>query len=297
MNSAFKETKVHGKPDFPYEVYNTYIPKHFTYFPMHWHEQFEIIYVIEGHLKVTVEGKEFICEPDDIVIVPPDHIHDMGQVDSEPSHYANIMFNFSLLEPDSECEVYKKYFEPFFKNEISEFVVKAGSELGGKLVPLAKDMYECRHEKYSTDELRVKSDLYEFMYRIQGLIQDKSEASETRENWIEKIKPVLTYVSQNLAEEISVEQAAEKCGLSKSHFMKIFKNVTGNSFLDYVKRCRLENAYYLLTETVKNVSEIGEESGFSNFSYFIRSFKETYGMSPLQFRKKFAENKKQSFKL
>lgn len=96
---------------------------------------------------------------------------------------------------------------------------------------------------------------------------------------------MLAYIKENFAKEISVEEAAEFCQFSKSHFMKIFKNVTGDTFLDYVKKCRLEHAYYLLRESEINIEEIGQACGFYNFSYFIRAFKSVYGKSPLQFRK------------
>lgn len=294
MESAFKETKMHGKPEFPYMVYNGKIPKLFTYFPMHWHEEFELVHAMEGRVKVSVEGKEYICEPGDTVLIPPDRIHDIGQFENEESHYCNIMFSFDLLEKDREGCVFKKYFEPFYNGEMEDYFVKADSDLGKLIGPLCLELFETRHQKYSTDELRVKANLYSILFRIKDLVRTKTDSMETREGWIERVKPILTYVSNNLAEEITVEQAADMCNLSKSHFMKIFKKVTGNSFLDYVKKCRLENAYYLLTETVRSVSEIGEECGFSNFSYFIRSFKDAYGMSPLQFRKKYLEQQEQS---
>lgn len=294
METAVKETKVHGKPDFPYMVYNVTMPKLFTYFPMHWHEEFEFIYIIEGHLVVTVEAQKFLCEEGDIVVIPPGHLHDMEQYNDEKCHYSNIMFRFSLLEPDENSDIYKKYFEPFLKYEIADFYLKNGSELNSFLKPSCIELFETRHEKYSTDELRVKSHLFGMMFRVLSLLKYDVDGTETRAGWIEKVKPILTYVTKNLQEEITVEQAAEMCNLSKSHFMKIFKNVTGYSFLDYVKKCRLEYAYYLLTETEENISVIGEKTGFPNFSYFIRSFKDAYGMSPLQYRKWYNENKKKS---
>ena len=292
MEFAVKETKVHGKPDFPYMVYNVKMPKLFTYFPMHWHEEFEFIYVMEGHLDVIVDANRFVCSSGDIVIIPPGHIHDMEQHASEECHYCNIMFLFTLLESDEKSSIFKKYFEPFCKNDLKEYFIPTGTKLNSILAPLAKELFETRHEKYSTDELRVKGYLFTMLFNILPLIKENELVSETRASWIAKIKPILSYVSKNFVEEMTVEQAAEMCALSKSHFMKIFKIVTGYSFLDYVKKCRLENAFYLLTETDENISHIGEKTGFPNFSYFIRSFKSAYGMSPLQYRKKFLENKK-----
>lgn len=285
LRVALKETKLHGKPDFPFEVYNTFMPKYFTYFPMHWHDEFEIIYMLEGRLKVNIQGSSYLMEPGDIVVIPPDYIHDMGQVEEEYCHYGNIMFDLSLLEKNKDSEIYKKYILPFLENEYGDFYFKSDSEMAGKIGKLCYELWDFRHEKYSTAELLVKGNLFRIIYELQSVLKKNRFTGDSQNEWIERLKPIFEFIRSNMAKDISVQDAADLCCFSKSHFMKVFKLVTGTSFLDYVKKCRLEYGYFLLLNSEKSVLEVGSECGFSNFSYFIRSFKSVYGLSPLQLRK------------
>ena len=66
--------------------------------------------------------------------------------------------------------------------------------------------------------------------------------------------------------------------------MKAFKRATGMPFVQYLKHYRLEKAAALLRETDRTILEIAMETGFDNLSYFTRSFKEKYGISPGKFR-------------
>lgn len=61
LKTAFKETKQHGRLDFPYTVYVGIIPKYFKSFPLHWHREFEIIYINSGYGTVFVDTKSYDC--------------------------------------------------------------------------------------------------------------------------------------------------------------------------------------------------------------------------------------------
>lgn len=287
QESAFFELKKHGINDFPYMVYNTKMPLYFKYYPLHWHDDFEILYIVEGKLNVRVQGKSYSCEPGDIVVIPPDYMHDMQMADESGCRYGNIIFKFELLEKDSESDIYKKYFAPFMLCDMPDCYLSKDNPLNKEIEPYVKELFETRHDKYTTDELRVKSDLYRIIFYIKNMLASDKSKIPMAEEWLERLKPVLSFVQNNLSCEMSVEQASDMCKSSKSHFMKMFKNLTGTSFVDYVKTCRLEYAYRLLIDTTKSIEDIGNECGFSNFSYFIRSFKSAYGSSPLQFRKEF----------
>lgn len=108
------ETKIHGTVDFPYTVYPGKIPEFMTDYPRHWHEEAELIYVTEGHLKVTVWSEGCILSPGDIVIVLPHEIHSIEQAGAERARYFNVIFNFSILGNDASAD---KYLKPFLNHE------------------------------------------------------------------------------------------------------------------------------------------------------------------------------------
>ena len=85
-------------------------------------------------------------------------------------------------------------------------------------------------------------------------------------------------------EKITIEDIANEVGLSQSHFMKYFKQYTGQSFVNYLNDYRLSRAGGFLRTTGDTVTEIAGRCGFDNLSYFNRLFRRKYGMTPKEYR-------------
>ena len=72
--------------------------------------------------------------------------------------------------------------------------------------------------------------------------------------------------------------------MSYKYFSRYFKNTFNTTLSDYIMKLRLERAELLLTSTSLPVTDISLQTGFNNISFFIRSFKQAYGLTPLQYR-------------
>ena len=109
------ENKIHGRIDFPYTVYMGRLPEFLRNFPLHWHDEFELIWIKSGKGYFRVLSREFLCQTDDIIIIPPGIIHSIRQTenDEESCEYFNILFKFSLLEQDENSFTFQKFFKPF----------------------------------------------------------------------------------------------------------------------------------------------------------------------------------------
>ncbi len=101
----------------------------------------------------------------------------------------------------------------------------------------------------------------------------------------EHVQKAVSYIRENYAQELSLEEMASAIGISGVYLSKIFKAETGSSFVDFVNEKRLEAAKRLLRETGLSVREISERVGMPNYSYFIRLFREKNGVTPLRFRR------------
>lgn len=92
------------------------------------------------------------------------------------------------------------------------------------------------------------------------------------------------YVASHLDRRISLEEVAEHLHLNASYFSRLFKKETGETFIEYVNRVKIERAKELLEQTSHPVSKICEMLGYDNQSYFIKLFKGHTGMNPLDYR-------------
>ena len=91
------------------------------------------------------------------------------------------------------------------------------------------------------------------------------------------------YIDEHLEENFSLLQLSEACGISKEYFCKIFKDYTGMRPMEYVTYVRIQNAKKMLLHSDLSISEIARRTGFSDSSYFSKTFKRLESVTPMQF--------------
>lgn len=279
------ESKIHGKINFPYAVYMGRIPKYLKSYPLHWHEEMELICVMDGTVQIQVLSEKYDCQQGDLIIIPPGAVHQIQQIEDKSAFYFNILFKFSLLEPDEESYMFKKYFSPLLVENGMEHYLPANSSLNTELFPIINHLIVEREKKYDCQELVIKANLFFVIEKLQEALK-KDFSSQKTSAQISRLKPLITKLEEEFGEDISVQEAADICAMSETYFMKFFKKMTGMTFVEYLNTLRLEKAQFMLKNTPKSVSQISEDCGFHNFSYFIRSFKAHFGITPKQCRTK-----------
>lgn len=116
------------------------------------------------------------------------------------------------------------------------------------------------------------------------------------EEYWRRINKVQDYIESHSADSLSVEELAEVAGFSKYHFSRIFQAMLHESLVHYVNRIRMENALFMLAHRPdKNITDIAYEIGMSDSAVFSRAFKNTYGVSPREFRQEYSKNTKDTF--
>jgi AraC-like DNA-binding protein len=98
------------------------------------------------------------------------------------------------------------------------------------------------------------------------------------------IKEALAFIESNYMNDISVEDIAERSGLNRSYFGKVFKDSVGKSPQEFLISYRMIKAAELLRQTHYSVGEIGSAVGYPNQLHFSRAFKSVYGVSPKNWR-------------
>lgn len=100
------------------------------------------------------------------------------------------------------------------------------------------------------------------------------------------IEEVKKYIEQNLGSEISLEEAAELLGLHPNYFSVMFKQMTGETFVQYRTKRRMEHAKRMLGEERYRITDISYAVGYADHSNFTKTFKKYEGISPSEYRQK-----------
>lgn len=280
------EAKIHGTLSFPYMVYRGRLPEYLRSYPIHWHKEMEIIYIVSGRGTVTVQHRRYTVGAGDIVLIAPETLHAIEQLDQESMEYFNILFDFHLLEC-SHSRCYEKYLRPIFEHTSRMPVcLRCAETLAAQITPSLRYLIENRKHMDVDGELMVKAQLYAILHHIRPYCRPCDEAALRLENHYDKIKEVLYYVQEHYGEHITVEDAANIVHFSPSYFSKLFHSLTGASFIRYVKEYRLEAAAEKLVVTNTRVTDIAQDVGFSSLPYFSRAFFGKFGLTPNAYRKR-----------
>lgn len=128
--------------------------------------------------------------------------------------------------------------------------------------------------------------LEELCYKLQELVEVFTESmfnyTPTKNNEI--IKKAMSYISDNFASNITLDDVARHVHLNPAYFSTIFKQSCGSSFKEYLNMVRIEESKRLLANTDYSVVDIAVATGFMDQSYFSKVFKKYTGLTPKQYR-------------
>ena len=278
----YHEVKSHTSPEFPYNTYLCSIPLDFNAVKLHWHEEAEIIVIKKGEGIVSVDLTEYHVQTGDIIFVMSGQLHSISQFKHSSMEYENIFFKPRLLKSSGNDLCWEQFLSPLLSSAVSiPAVFRTGTPLYTTLADQIDAIDILCDKRPSGYQLAVKGHLFLMFYTlssegIASVLPDRKR--------LDKIKAVISHVEAHYAQKITVEEMAALCFFSKSYFMKFFKESMGMSFVTYLNDYRLEAAANMLLATNDNVLEIANACGFDNLSYFTRSFKKKYGVTPGKYR-------------
>ena len=99
----------------------------------------------------------------------------------------------------------------------------------------------------------------------------------------QSLSKILHYIKDNYTAAIQLDDIAEHTKMSKQYCMRLFKRHMHTTINDYILELRMKHASYLLRSTYMNVNQTADYLGFSSVSYFSRTFKKYFGVSPSEY--------------
>jgi AraC-like DNA-binding protein len=254
-----------------------------THLAVHMHSGLEFGLTLAGRVERRFEDYSFQAGPGKIWLIAEWEPH--GWAVLEPGtqtlsvHFAPAFLGeVSLLgHPWQNLFRTAPALRPGFLSETSR---KSALALGQEL------SHEFRAEEPGKEDL-IRLDmlrLFALLLRSADETRIPLPAPKTLNQAQERIAPALALLDAPSSHDVSIEQAAAACQLSRSQFCSIFQKATGISFGRYQDRLRIQAAVGYLLHSGYSIDAIAVETGFSSASHLHRMFKKFYGCTPGEFR-------------
>lgn len=205
--------------------------------------------------------------------------------------YENIIFSEKLLLSSDTAESIYRALIPFFSMDRNNLrtpsFITGISPARTQLFSLIEETDRICDKRPEGWQIMVEANLLRFFFVLLQHVDESSDNADTGlpARNLDRLRKVTEYVGSHLAEKISIERMSGLTGYSETHFIRFFQKTTGLRFTDWLNRYRLSMATRLLTLSDDPITDVAAQTGFNNLSYFNRSFKQKYGMTPHEYRK------------
>jgi len=267
MRKYTYENHVIQEPLLPFIFHPSYTVSRRVNTP-NWHKNIELLYCIggSGFVRCGAENTTFV--PGDVFVVNADTPHSIG---SESS----VQYRCLIID-ESFC------LENGFTVEHLQFQKVIQNAALCRLFDAVTDAYSQR----SADNICAIADIrYAVLGLLRKLCREYAVPGTRDERADEYVKKAISYIRQNLTEEITLDDVAAYAGISKFHLSRQFKAYTGSTVIGTVNLIRCTEARRLI-EGGMQVSEAAVACGYENLSYFTRSFKKFFQALPSSFHPK-----------
>ena len=247
---------------------------------MHAHRDAEITLLLSGSLHVETPEETFDIKTGDIMYFNPTQPHSCKSLSTE-----NPVVLVIQIDP-SFCVSYFPLMRNLFF-EKSDLARTIPEEELQKLRKLSLNTAIEYFERTSGFELRCISGinlLIDFMLNHAPYITIPEETYLSVSNYERRILRIISYIHEHFTEKITLQEIAEREGLTTSYLSHFFKEHLNKSFQTLVNELRFERAVFLIRNSDMKILDISIESGFSDIKYMNRTFLSVYGITPREFR-------------
>ncbi|WP_200897659.1 AraC family transcriptional regulator [Paenibacillus wulumuqiensis] len=252
-------------------------------FPHHWHRHMEFLYFESGEAIIECNAEPVHVRAGDLIVLNSNDLHQGTSLSNHLIYYA-LIADLNSLQSPSQDAVETRFITPMSQNRLLFRSHISGDE---RLQRCMSEIVEEFRSREIGHELSVKSYMYQLLsLLVRGYVADISDWKHTEHRMknLERFTPILQYIEEHYAEEITIDRLAGLAGLSRFHFSRLFHELTNRTVTEYINRVRINRAEYLLLNTSMTVSEVAMAAGYNDISYFSRTFKKYRDFAPSETR-------------
>lgn len=240
--------------------------------PIHYHDDYELYFLVDGETKFFVEDEIFYLHNGDFIFIPKGLYH---KTDSEDClHNERILLAFE---------------DNIFDESMSEVLeILSSSKLicmqSNNVIIIREILDKIKNEHSKNRQHKdaiIEAYIKEILILLCRFKTDKLKPLNESDSFIYSISE---YISDNITENITLKSLSDKFSVSQAHLSRKFKKTVKTGINEYIKYVRILHAQKLLSETTLPITKIAEQCGFNDSNYFSTTFKKAIGTSPVKYR-------------
>ncbi len=259
------------------QLYKTKIDCSIKFYPTVWREELTIVKIDSNSVRIIIDGNCFTANQGDFVIIRPFALHSFSPAESE-SALSIVSIRLRNLDANNTENHSFGALLSFFHEKNAPYLIKTDNGYYSEIASIITRINDTADSETAEENIFL---LFKTIYENRLPARKYDMTVEKR---CFAAKKILEYISCNYTYTISVKTLAEECGYSEFYIMKLFKQFTGISCIEYVNGYRIMQACKLLAETNTDANDIARQIGYTNISYFNRQFKRLTGCTPLVMR-------------
>ena len=242
-------------------------------FPLHHHDYYEFEVVAEGELLHECNGMSTVLSRGDAYILSPNDVHRLVPL-QKTKIYNICIYTEQCRKSIARLLLDEEY--PRF-GRIDDNAMREIDLLHTALREVLQSANPYREARTSALTTLLASRLFELTTAEISLQSNQSYST---------VAKAMAYIEAHLANPISLEEVAAASGYSRTYYSRLFKEIVGINFSDYLERERIELACNLLENENVSITEVSYAVGFNSTSSFWRAFKKRKSVSPREWKKR-----------
>lgn len=256
------------------------------------HDYCELLYVHSGEARYQIRDREFIAKRNDLIVINGAGYHRLNKVLQGPFKVVVLYFLPTVLRTFDAGGEDIAYLMPFLlQDEQFPNLIPSKPGLQKEILDLIVRIQELLPATGERPRLAARTYLQMIMVHLINHYKNDvavKEAFEKRERTLQRMRALFDFVEDHYQEPITLARATAVVGMSKAHFMRSFKKVTGQSFDTYLNHFRIHKAQALLASSDKPIFTVSREVGFCDQSYFGLVFRRLVRVTPREYRRQFS---------
>lgn len=250
----------------------------------HFHDSYELHFTVSNQLKFIIDDKLFHAPKGSVFLIDPNTPHMSVVPDGVWFERYTVHIKLDIL---NELNTFSKYdlFDLFNSKKGSNVtLIRLNEESIVAFEGLLNRLINYIREDYFGAEVFQKLAVTEVIFYLLRMKNegDIENASSVNDEHYKIVKKIMNYINENLEQELNLEIISDTFFRSKSTINRIFKKYSGTTVTQYITSRRVYRASELLKNNIP-VFSVSEQSGFSDYNHFIRTFKKYIGETPKQY--------------